>query len=263
MITLPDLQRMKRRGEKFCCLTAYDATFADVIQRAGVELLLVGDSLGTVIQGRDNTLGVSVADMAYHTRCVRRGSGDAFVAADMPFASYASPEQAARNAAVLCRAGACAVKLEGGAWLAPTIRLLHNLGIPVCGHLGLTPQSVHLLGGHRVQGKDPAARARIARSAAALQRAGAAALVLECVPRRLAAEVTAALDIPVIGIGAGPDTDAQILVLHDLLGLNPDPPRFVPNFGQAAGWRAKDVIAAYASAVREGRYPASEHCYGD
>ena len=261
MITLPDLEHMKRRGEKFCCLTAYDASFANAIQRAGVELLLVGDSLGTVIQGHDDTTAVTMADMIYHTRCVRRGSGDAFLMADMPFASYASPEQAARNAAALCRAGAATVKLEGGAWLAPTVRLLRNCGIPVCGHVGLTPQSVHLFGGYRVQGKEPAARARIAQDAAALQDAGVALMVLECVPRTLAAEITAALDIPVIGIGAGPDTDAQILVLHDLLGLNPSPPRFVPDADALAGERAQERIAAWVVAVREGRYPAPEHCY--
>ncbi len=260
MTTLNDLQRRKSHAEKFCCLTAYDATFARLLEQAGIEVLLVGDSLGSVIQGHDSTLPVTMADMIYHTRCVNRGRRDAYLIADMPFASYADPAQAVRHAAQLCQAGANAVKMEGGEWLAPAVALLRDCGIPVCGHLGLAPQSVNLLGGYRVQGKDPEGRQQIIRSAQALQAAGAVLMLLECVPSQLTADITAMLDIPVIGIGAGAHADAQVLVLHDLLGLNPNPARFVPDFS-AAGAGALDIVSAYALAVREGRYPEPQHSY--
>lgn len=210
------------------------------------------------LQGHASTVPVTVAEMAYHTRCVSRGSGRALVIADMPFMSYATPAEAMRNAASLMQAGAHVVKLEGGAWLVETVRALVERGIPVCGHLGLTPQSVNSFGGFVVQGRDPVAARRIVEDALALEAAGADILVLECVPRALAAEVSATIRIPVIGIGAGPATDAQVLVMYDLLGLTPRPPRFVKNFLAEAG-SVQDALLAYAGAVREGSFPRQEH----
>ena len=257
-VTIRTLQEMKRERRRFCCLTAYDASFARAVAAAGIETILVGDSLGMVLQGHASTLPVSIEDMAYHTRCVSRGAGPAMVIGDMPFMSYATPVDAMRNAALLMQAGAHVVKIEGGAWLCDTVRQLSERGLPVCGHLGLTPQSVNSFGGFIVQGRDPAAAQRIREDAQALAQAGAALLVLECVPRALAADITAQLSIPVIGIGAGGATDGQVLVMHDMLGLNPRPPRFVRNFMSDAG-DIGGAFAAYAAAVRDGSFPQPEH----
>lgn len=259
-VTLTTLQGYKQRGEKIAMLTCYDATFAKTACEAGVEMLLIGDSLGMVLQGHDSTLPVSVAEMAYHTACVKRGNRGALIVADMPFMANATVEQALDNAATLMRAGAHMVKLEGDAWLAETVRRLADNGIPACVHLGLTPQSVNLFGGYKVQGRDEA-RARAMRAAAvALEQAGAAMLLLECVPSALAAEITAAVAIPVIGIGAGAATDGQVLVLHDALGLSLSgrTPKFVKNFmtGQSS---IPDALAAYVRAVKDGQFPAPEH----
>lgn len=259
-ISIPQLQAKKAAGEKFAVLTTYDATFARAAAQAGIEVLLVGDSLGMVLQGHDSTLPVTVADMAYHVAAVSRGNSGALIVGDLPFGSYSTVAQTLDNAATLMRAGAQAVKLEGGAWLAESIRLLVERGIPVCGHLGLTPQSVNAFGGYKVQGRQPEQARRIVDDAQALEAAGAGMLVLECVPRQLGTEVAAAVRIPVIGIGAGAGTDAQVLVLHDMLGLNPRPPRFVRNFMEGTG-SVQDAIAAYRAAVLEGSFPALEHTF--
>lgn len=257
-VTLHTLREWKREGHKFAVLTAYEATMARVAVSAGVPCLLVGDSLGNVIQGRDSTVPVTVAEMAYHTACVARGSSDPLLIADMPFMSYATPGQAFDSAMQLMQAGAHMVKLEGGGWLTETVQGLAMRGVPVCAHLGLLPQSVNKVGGYRVQGREPEDAKRIAADAEALQQAGADLLVLECVPSPLAARISQQLTIPVIGIGAGPDTDAQVLVLHDLLGLNPKPARFVRNFMQGEASIA-DAIASYVRAVESGEFPGPEH----
>jgi len=257
-VTIRTLQEMKRERRRFCCLTAYDASFARLAAAAGIETILVGDSLGMVLQGHASTLPVTIDEMAYHTRCVSRGASPALVIADMPFMSYATPDDAMRNAALLMQAGAHMVKIEGGAWLADTVRLLSERGVPVCAHLGLTPQSVNSFGGFVVQGRDPAGAQRIMDDCRTIAAAGAALLVLECVPRTLAADITAQLPIPVIGIGAGAGTDAQVLVMHDMLGMNPRPPRFVQNF-LTAGRDIAGAFAAYAAAVRDGSFPQPEH----
>lgn len=257
-VTIRTLLDLKRQGQRFCCVTAYDASFARAAESAGIETILVGDSLGMVLQGHSSTLPVTVADVAYHTRCVSRAVTRPMVIADMPFMSYGSTGDTLNNAAELMRSGAHMVKLEGGAWLFDSVRALTERGVPVCGHLGLTPQSVNSFGGWIVQGRDPEDAERIFRDAHGLQEAGASMLVLECVPRALAARVSASLSIPVIGIGAGPATDAQVLVMHDLLGMNPRPPRFVRNF-LADGGSIQGALEAYARAVREGSFPAQEH----
>lgn len=257
-VTVRTLRGMKREKRRFSCVTAYDASFARVAEAAGIETILVGDSLGMVLQGHPTTLPVTVADMCYHTASVSRAVSRPLVIADMPFMSYSSQADALENASRLMRAGAHMVKMEGGAWLAGTVRALTERGVPVCGHLGLTPQSVNSFGGWIVQGRDPEDAQRILADAAELQNAGAAMLVLECVPRTLAAEVTARVDMPVIGIGAGAATDAQVLVMHDLLGINTRPPRFVRNF-LADGGSIHGALEAYAGAVRDGSFPAPEH----
>ncbi len=257
-VTIRTLQEMKRESRRFCCVTAYDASFARMAALAGIETILVGDSLGMVLQGHTSTLPVTIEEMAYHTRCVASSAAPALVIGDMPFMSYATPEQALRNAATLMQAGAQVVKLEGGGWLAETVRLLAERGIPVCAHLGLTPQSVNSFGGFVVQGRDPAAARRIADDSRTLAEAGAALLVVECVPRALAAEIAASVQVPVIGIGAGAATDAQVLVMHDMLGMNPRPPRFVQNF-LTDGRDIAGAFAAYAAAVRDGSFPRPEH----
>jgi len=259
-ISIPQLHAKKAAGEKFAVLTAYDATFARVAAEAGIEALLVGDSLGMVLQGHDSTLPVTVADMVYHVAAVRRGSGGALVIGDLPFGGYSTVPQTLDNAAQLMRAGAHAVKLEGGAWLTESVRLLTERGIPVCGHLGLTPQSVNAFGGYKVQGRQPQQAQRIIDDAKALETAGAALLVLECVPQALAQKITSALTIPVIGIGAGAGTDAQVLVLHDMLGLNQRPPKFVRNFMHGAD-SVLDALQRYHAAVLEGTFPAAEHTF--
>lgn len=260
-VTLHSLLQIKQRGERFACLTGYDASFARAIAEAGVEMILVGDSLGMVLQGRDSTLPVTVDDMAYHTAAVARGNaGQAFVLADMPFMSYDNPENACRHAAALMRAGAQGVKLEGGAWLADTVTALVQNGVPVCAHLGLTPQSVNVFGGYRVQGRDDTQAKRIHDDALALEAAGASLLLLECVPAELATAISRDAHVPVIGIGAGNGTDAQVLVLHDMLGLNPKPARFVRNFMDGSA-SIPEAFQRYAQAVRDGSFPADEHSF--
>jgi 3-methyl-2-oxobutanoate hydroxymethyltransferase len=260
-ITLYTLQAMKDRGEKFACLTAYDALFAGLCCDAGVELLLTGDSLGMVLQGHDSTLPVTMEDMIYHMQCVKRGNKGALLMADLPFMSYASEVQTLENAARLMRAGAHIVKLEGGAWIAETTRLLTERGIPVCAHMGLTPQSINRLGGFRVQGRDPAAANTIIEEALLLESYGANMLLVECIPSSLARKITASLSIPVIGIGAGSDVDGQIMVMHDALGISPITPKFVRNFLTDQVDGIPGALAAYVHAVKTGTFPASQHCY--
>lgn len=259
-LTLGDLQAMKRAGEPICCLTAYDASFAAILDAAGIDVLLVGDSLGMVIQGRDSTLPVTTTDMTYHCRCVAQTRQRAFLVADLPFASYATPEQAVQNAARLMQqGGAHMVKLEG---CKPAIvDLLNRQGIPVCGHLGLLPQSVYRSGGYRVQGRDADQAAAMIADAEALQAAGAAMLVLECVPAALAADIGNRLQIPVIGIGAGPGCDGQVLVLYDMLDISQGSrPRFSRNFMTGADGIAA-AVRAYRQAVKSRQFPGPEHCY--
>lgn len=261
-VTLPRLLEMHAKGEPIAMLTCYDASFAALLDECGVDVLLVGDSLGMVIQGERSTLPVTIEHVAYHTKCVAQTARRAWLIADMPFGSYqASPLAAYDNAARLMAAGAQMVKLEGGAWLAPTVRRMTTRGIPVCAHLGLTPQSIHALGGYRVQGRTDEAAAQLKRDALALQEAGATMLVLELVPAALAAEVTRSLAIPTIGIGAGVDCSGQVLVLHDMLDVYPGRrPRFVRNFMDGApGIRA--AVEAYVAAVKARTFPGPEHSY--
>lgn len=259
-VTLTTLQELKQKGEKIAMLTAYDAIFAQAASQAGADVLLVGDSLGMVLQGHDSTLPVSVTDMAYHTAAVKRGNQGALIIADLPFMAYATLEQTFANSAALMQAGAHMVKLEGAAWLAEPIRLLAERGIPVCAHLGLTPQAVNILGGYKVQGRQEAQARQLRADAMALEQAGAAMLLLECVPSELAAEITQSVKIPVIGIGAGSATDGQVLVMHDMLGLSLTgrAPKFVKNFmeGQAS---IQAAMAAYVKAVKDVTFPAAEH----
>lgn len=261
-VTLASLQELKRKGERIACLTAYDFSFASLVDRAGVDLVMVGDSLGMVLQGHESTLPVTMADMCYHTRCVARGVQRALLVVDLPFLSYQrDPQQALTNAGRLLKHGAQVVKLEGGQAMADTVRFLVERGIPVCGHIGLTPQSVHQLGGYRVQGREPAAAERLRADAQALAAAGASLLVLEMVPSALAQEITAAVSIPTIGIGAGPDCDGQILVLHDLLGVYPrGSPKFARNFLTGAD-SVEQAIKDYVAAVKARRFPAAEHSF--
>lgn len=261
-ITLTHLRKFKANGEKIAVLTAYDASFAYVLDQANVEILLIGDSLGMVIQGHDSTLPVTMDNMIYHCQLVQRGSQRALLVVDMPFMSYATPEMALRNAARLMSEGqAQMVKLEGGTWLLDTVRLLTERGIPVCGHLGLTPQSVHQLGGYRIQGRTDSEAERLQTEAQALQTAGASLLVLECVPGELAAEISRTLAIPVIGIGAGAGCDGQVLVLYDMLGITPGKrPSFSKNFLVGA----ESIVAAvenFVTAVKNGTFPADEQTF--
>lgn len=260
-ITIPALLALRGAGQKITMLTCYDASFASLMERCGVEVLLIGDSLGMVCQGHDSTLPVTVADIAYHTAAVARGSKVPLILADMPFGSYATPETAFANAVRLMQAGAHMVKLEGGAWLADTVRFLTERSVPVCAHLGLTPQSVHQLGGYKVQGKTLESAELLKADALKLQAAGAALLVLEAIPARLGREVTQLLAIPTIGIGAGPDCSGQVLVMHDLLGVFPGrKARFVKNFmdGQTS---IDAAVQAYVGAVKDGSFPGPEHCF--
>lgn len=264
-LTLVDLRGMKSRGERIACLTAYDASLARLVEAAGAELVLVGDSLGMVVQGHDTTIPVTLDEVIYHTRCVARGLGSvsrrAVLIADLPFMSYATPEQALNSAARLMKeGGAQVVKLEGGAPQLETVQALSRQGIPVCAHLGLTPQSVHKLGGYRVQGREPKAAQAMLEDAVALEAAGADLLILECIPSPLAAEITRALSIPVIGIGAGPACDGQVLVSYDLLGLTPRPPKFACNYAQSHGVPDK-ALKAFVDDVRRGAFPGPEHCF--
>jgi 3-methyl-2-oxobutanoate hydroxymethyltransferase len=260
-VSLTTLQQIKQQGEKFACLTAYDACFASILSEAGVEVLLVGDSLGMVLQGHDSTLPVTMEDMIYHTQCVKRGNKGALVMSDLPFMSYSSETQTLENAAALMRAGAHMVKLEGGAWIANTTKLLAERGIPVCAHMGLTPQSVNRIGGFHVQGRDTDQAQLIIEEAHLLQDAGANILLLECVPKSLAKTITDILEIPVIGIGAGPETTGQIMVLHDVLGVSPITPKFVKNFLIESSNGIPGAIEAYVKAVKTKVFPAHEHSF--
>lgn len=260
-VTLSTLKAMRERGEKIAVLTGYDAGFARVMDEAGVDVILVGDSLGMVVQGQTSTLPVKLSEMSYHTRCVARGVMRAFIVADLPFATYQqSPEQAFSSAAKLMAAGAHMVKLEGGAVMVETVAFLVSRGIPVCAHLGLLPQSVNQLGGYRVQGRDETAAAKLKADALSLEQAGAGLLVLEAIPSALASEVTQSLSIPTIGIGAGPDCSGQVLVLYDMLGLYPHPPKFSKNFMQGADSIA-GALTAYVRAVKSGGFPGAEHSF--
>jgi 3-methyl-2-oxobutanoate hydroxymethyltransferase len=260
-VTVPSLLAMKNAGEKIAMLTCYDASFAALMDRSGVDVLLVGDSLGNVCQGHASTLPVTIGDIAYHTASVARGNQTALLIADMPFGTYARPESAFDNAVRLMQAGAQMVKLEGGAWLVDTIRFLTERAVPVCAHLGLTPQSVHQLGGFKVQGKTAEGAEKLKADALALQEAGASILVLEAIPTALGKEVTEMLAMPTIGIGAGPDCSGQVLVMHDMLGVFPGKKaRFVKNFmdGQTS---IEAAIRAYIAAVKDKSFPAAEHCF--
>ena len=262
-VTLHRLRAMHAGGEKIAMLTCYDASFARLLDAVGVDVLLVGDSLGMVLQGHASTVPASLDEMAYHTQCVARGNTLAWIVGDLPFGSYhESTDQAMRSAARLMQSGAHMVKLEGGGWTVDTVRFLVERGIPVCAHLGLTPQSVHALGGYRVQGRDAQAADTLRRHAHALADAGASMLVVELIPSVLATELTQALPIPVIGIGAGPGCSGQVLVLHDMLGITSGRmPRFVRNFMEG-GSSIEDAVRRYVAAVRDGSFPVeSIHTY--
>ncbi|MEP7298303.1 MAG: 3-methyl-2-oxobutanoate hydroxymethyltransferase [Burkholderiales bacterium] len=255
-MTLHRLRAMHAAGEKIAMLTCYDASFARVLDDAGVDVLLVGDSLGMVLQGRDSTVPVSLDEMAYHTQCVARGNRHAWIVADLPFGSYhESAAQAVRSATRLMQSGAHMVKLEGGGWTAPLVSALVERGIPVCAHLGLTPQSVHALGGYRVQGRDEAAAELLRQHVHELAEAGAAMVVFELMPSALARDLTQALSIPVIGIGAGAGCSGQVLVLHDTLGITRGKlPRFVHKFiGEGGG--VEEAVRRYVAAVKDGSFP--------
>lgn len=260
-VTVNTLARMKADGEKIACLTAYDASFATVLDASGVDVVLVGDSLGNVIQGQATTLPVTMEHMVYHTAAVRRGVERAFLVADMPWMSFNEPGEAADNAGwLMAEGGAQMVKLEGGGYVAEVTAYLVERGIPVCGHLGLTPQWVHKLGGYRVQGRGEDAAA-MRREAVRLAEAGASLLVLECVPADLAAAITQDLTIPTIGIGAGPDCDGQVLVLYDMLGITPGKrPKFSRDFS-GTGKGIAGAVKAYVEAVKQGEFPAEQHSF--
>lgn len=260
-ITLSTLMKMKRSGEKFTCLTAYDACFSSLVSKAGVEAILIGDSLGMVLQGHDSTLPVSMEDMVYHISSVKRGNHGAFLIGDMPFMSYASETQTLENAATLMRAGAQMIKIEGGAWIANSTHLLAERGIPVCAHMGLTPQSINRIGGYHVQGRDPRQAESMLAEAQLLEASGASILLLECVPQQLARKISESLTIPVIGIGAGPDTDAQVMVLHDLLGISPITPKFVKNFLKDSDDGIPGALQAFVKQVKAKEFPGPEHCF--
>ena len=261
-VSIPQLQERARAGEKLAMLTCYDASFAAISDEAGVDILLIGDSLGMVIQGHDSTLPVTMGETEYHVRCVARGSDRALVIGDMPFGSFQeSPAQAFHNAARLIAAGAQMVKLEGGAVMAKTTAFLVERGIPVCAHIGLTPQSVHALGGYRVQGKDGDAAERLIADARTLEAAGASIVLMEAMPAALAKRVTEALHVPTIGIGAGVEVSGQVLVVYDMLDIYPGKkPRFVKNFMQGAT-SVKGAIEAYVKAVKAKSFPAAEHSF--
>jgi len=261
-LSITALQKLRDEGTRIAVLTCYDSSFAAALDAAGVDSLLVGDSLGMVLQGHDTTLPVTLAEMIYHTRCVARGSQRAFLITDMPFGSYQeSPAQAFRSAAELMAAGAQMVKLEGGAEFAETVRFLTARGVPVCAHLGLTPQSVHAFGGYRVQGKGADAEQRLLEDAAELEGAGAGMIVLEAIPAKLGSQVTKRLRIPTIGIGAGPECSGQVLVPHDMLDVFPGKKaRFVRNFMRGAS-SIPDAVERYVRAVKDGSFPTAEHSF--
>lgn len=261
-VTAPQLRTLKAKGQKIVVLTAYDASFAAQCDAAGVDAVLVGDSLGMVVQGRDSTIPVSVDEMVYHTAAVARGVAGALLIADMPFLSFRDADTALRNAGrLLAEGGAAMVKLEGAGYVLDVIRALAQRAIPVCAHLGLTPQSVHKFGGYRVQGKSKDAAAQLMSDACAVAEAGADLLVLECVPATLAKRITDEISIPTIGIGAGADCDGQVLVLYDMLGITPGKrPKFSKDFLAGRG-SVIDAIRAYADDVRGGKFPSAEHAF--
>ena len=261
-VTILDFARWKKKGERIVMITAYDVLFARIFDDVGVDAILVGDSLGQVVLGLPNTLGVTMEDMVRHTGAAARGTRRAFLIADMPFLSFqAGPEEAIRNAGRLLQAGAEAVKLEGGRSVESTIGAISRCDIPVMGHVGLTPQSVHRMGGYRVQGKEEAQRQRLRDDARAVQEAGAFSVVLEGIPADLAGEITEELAIPTIGIGAGPRCDGQVLVMQDLLGLFDEfRPKFVKRFGELKK-PVQDAVREYAEAVRRGKFPGKEHSF--
>ena len=261
-ITLTTLQKMAQEGSRIAVLTCYDASFAALLEAAGVDSLLVGDSLGNVLQGHESTLPVTLRDMVYHTQCVARGSKRAFIIGDMPFGSFqVSPEETLRNAAEIMAAGAHMVKIEGGRPMLETIEFLTDRGIPVCGHLGLTPQSVHQIGGYRVQGKGESEAHRLLREAKQLEQAGAGVLVLEAIPATLARDVTAAITIPTIGIGAGVDCSGQVLVLYDMLDVFPGKKaKFVKNYMRLAG-TIQGAVELYVKEVKAKAFPGPEHSF--
>ncbi len=259
-ITQTTLQKIVENNEKFTVLTCYDATFATILENAGIDVLLVGDSLGNVLHGENTTLSVTLDDMIYHTRCVARGASKAFIITDMPFGSYqVSPEQAFENASKILAAGAHMVKIEGGQIMVDTIQFLTQRGIPVCAHIGLTPQSIHQLGGYKLQGNSEKSAKQLLNDAKLLEKSGASLLVMEVVPAKLAKKITQALSIPTIGIGAGGDCSGQVLVLHDMLGLvQGKKPRFVKDF-MADAKSIQEAIANYVTAVKTGQFPGKEH----
>lgn len=261
-ITLSTLHKMARDGDRITMLTCYDASFAALLDAAGLDTLLVGDSLGNVLQGHESTLPVTLRDMVYHTQCVARGAKRAFIIGDMPFGTFqVSPQDAFRNAAEIMAAGAHMVKLEGGRPMLETISFLTERGIPVCGHLGLTPQSVHQLGGYRVQGKADDDAQRMLDDARVLEQAGAGMIVLEAIPAALASQITAAAKVPIIGIGAGADCSGQVLVLHDMLDVYPGKKaKFVKNYMKAAG-SIQGAVELYVKEVRDGSFPGREHSF--
>lgn len=262
-ITLTTLGKMRAEGERIAMVTGYDASFAALLERNGVDVILIGDSLGNVLQGQKTTLPVTLEHMAYHTECVVRGCQRPFIVTDMPFGSYhESPAQAMRNATRLMAAGAQMVKLEGGEFMAETVRFLVERGVPVCAHIGLTPQSVNQLGGYRVQGRGEEGAAQLKADALALEQAGASMMVMEMIPATVAGEITDALStMATIGIGAGVDCDGQVLVLHDLIGVFPGhKARFVKNFMDGAS-SIDEAVTRYVEAVRNRSFPAPEHGY--
>ena len=258
-ITITKLLAMHAEGEKISMLTAYDSTMSALLNRCGVETILIGDSLGNVIQGHTSTTPVTVEQVAYHTECVVRANSHAFVIGDLPFASYGDPVQALDSAATLMRAGADMVKLEGGDWQIEIIQYLVERSVPVCAHLGLLPQSVHVLGGYKVQGKSKDAASLMLEQAIACEQAGAQMIVLEAIPSSLGKKITEALSIPTIGIGAGPDCSGQVLVLQDMLGISPGkPPKFVKNFMEGHH-SVEAAVKAYVRGVKSGKFPGPEH----
>jgi len=260
-VTRHTLQTMRDNGEKIAMLTCYDASFSALMERCGIDTVLIGDSLGMVCQGHTSTLPVTIDEIAYHTASVVRGAQHMLVVADMPFGSYATPLAAFDNAVKLIQAGAQMVKIEGGAWLAETVRFLTERSIPVCAHLGLTPQSVHQMGGFKVQGKTVEGAELLLADALAVEAAGAALIVLEAIPATLGAAVTAKLHVPTIGIGAGPHCSGQVLVMHDMLGVFPGhKARFVKDFMVGAA-SVDEAVRAYVSAVKEQDFPGAEHCF--
>jgi len=260
VVTINTLRAMKERGEKFVTVALYDAPMAAMAQRTGVEVLLVGDSLGMTVLGYDSTIPVTMEQMIYHIEAVKRGNSMSLIMGDLPFMTYATVEQAMTNAARVMRAGANMVKIEGGEWLGETVKKLTERGIPVCAHLGLTPQSVNIFGGFRVQGKTEVQAETILKDAKILDQAGADLLVLECVPSALAKKITDAVSMPTIGIGAGRETDAQVLVINDILGLTPTPPKFSKNFLIEAGATPYGLFK-YVDDVKKGVFPSDEHIF--